>query len=381
MIGYRSLWLALRLTDNATSASVAALVKAHAEPAQIVLLSDYAERADDLSAIVEEISLINDGNAHRVRLIATCRMSALSAVQDVLAPLTPREVTPGIARANEPSEIEFAEWVVRKILAFGQIPNSEQVARICHGLPILAAFAVFLHERDPAQFTEQFGDLAGVRDFRDWAKRRLNIALHNLQRTDGREVFQRLALLSLRLPMARREADDLADHSSLNGSLLEMMRTDRWIEEIEDKVIATHDVFSDAMVGHYVFETRAVAAMRLAELLRAAADEDFLSRALHTIDRLTGHPDFETVDSKSIVRALIERVPEKVIAAHEGLLRGRLLSDRGKIELLADYADLREAIFLIATVTSLCRTSQMRWPECDEMIRPQMPLSSSGQSR
>jgi hypothetical protein len=135
-------WLAVRLTDNARGTSVADLVKAHAEPAQIILLSDYAERADDLSAIVEQISLVNDGKSHRVRLIATCRMSAVSSVRDALAPVTPRELALGIPRESEPSEIAFTEWVVRQILDYGHIPESEQIARVCHSLPILVPHVI-----------------------------------------------------------------------------------------------------------------------------------------------------------------------------------------------------------------------------------------------
>jgi hypothetical protein len=338
-------WLALRLTDNATHVSIADLVKAHAEPAQIVLLSDYAERADDLSAIVEQIALINDGNAHRVRLIATCRMSAFSGVLDALAPLVPRERILGTRHVSEPSEIAFVEWVVRQILAYGRIPDSEQIARVCHGLPILAAFALFLHQWDPTQFSEQFGNLNEIRDFRDWVKRRLDIALRSRRfGCNEREVLRHLALLSLRLPMTRREADDLADHSSLEASLLEMMRTDSWIEDDQDHVIATHDVFADAMVGHYVFETRAVASTRLAELLRCATEQGFLARALMAVDRVASHPDFEVVDGTGIVRALIARAPTVVIAEHERLLRGRLLSDRGKVELLAKCPDFYAAV-------------------------------------
>lgn len=339
-------WLTLRLTDNATSASVTELVQAYVEPAQIVLLSDYAERADDLSAIAEEISLINEANAHRVRLIATCRMSALSGVQDALAALTPREVVLATARASAPSEIAFTEWVVRQILAFGHIPKLEQVARVCRGLPILAAFALFLYQRDPKQFNEQFGDLQEVQDFRDWMKRRLKMALQEQYGLEGNEGARHLALLSLRLPMAKSETDDLADHSPVDRSLLEMMRTDRWIEDNGDRVVAIHDVFADAMVGHYVFEAQAVADGRMAELLRAATDQDFLPRALLAIDRLTGHPGFEAVDGTAIVRALIVRAPAKVIGAHERLLRDRLVSDRGKVELLTDYPELYSAILL-----------------------------------
>jgi hypothetical protein len=338
-------WLALRATDSATSASVSELVKAHVNPAQIVLLLDYAEKADDLSAIADELALINDGNAHRVRIVATCRISAFSGVQDTLAPLQPRAITLGTPRASDVSEIAFTEWVVDQILTFGRIPQPKQVARVCHGLPILASFALFLYERDAAQFSEQFGDLGGIKDFRDWVKRRLDIALR-VRRTglDERAALQRLALLALRLPMTRREADDLADRSSLEASLLEMMRTDHWIEDEDDGVIATHDVFADAMAAHYIFETRAVATTRLAELLRAATEQDFLARAFIAIDRLASHPDFDAVDGTAALRGLMARSPTRVIAAHERLLRGRFLPDRGKIELLAEYPDLHAAI-------------------------------------
>jgi len=337
-------WLPLRLTDSATSTSVTELIRAHAEPAQVVLFSDYAERADDLTAIAEEIALINDSKAHRVRMIATCRSSAVSNVDDALASLVPRRVTLG-SRANEPVEIAFAEWVVHQILAYGHIPDAEQIAQVCHGLPILAAFALFLHQRDSIQFAQQFGNLSGVRDFRDWVKRRLDIAIRGLHsRHDERESVKHLALLSLRLPMATSEADDLVDLSSLDASLLEIMRKDRWIEDHDDQVVATHDVFADAIVGHYVFDTREVAQTRLAELLRVAIDQGFLARALLAIDRLTGHPYFEALDAAAIIRSLIARSSVAVIAAHERLLRGRFLSDRSKVQLLADYPVLHAAI-------------------------------------
>ena len=337
-------WLTLRLTDNATSASVTELVQAYVEPAQIVLLSDYAERANDLSAIAEEISLINEGNAHRVRLICTCRMSALPGIQDALVRLTPREVILATPRVSALSEIAFAEWVVRQILAFGQVPELEQVARVCRGLPILAAFALFLYQRDREQFNEQFGDLKEVQDFRDWMRRRLNIALHERHGPEEREVVLHLALLSLRLPMVKSEADNLADRSPVDRSLLEMMRADRWIEDNGDYVVAIHDVFADAIVGHYVFETQSVAHGRMAEILRAATDQNFLPRALLAVDRLTGHPGFDAIDGTAIIRALLARAPAKAIAAHERLLRGRLIFDRGKVELLTEYPELHSAI-------------------------------------
>lgn len=203
-------WLALRLTDNATSASIRELIASHAEPAQIALLSDYAERADDLSAIAEEIALVNDGGAHRIRVIATCRNSATSVVEDTLASLSPRKMTLGTPRESEPVEVAFAEWVVRRILEFGGVPDAEQIASVCHGLPILAAFALFLHQRDAAQFTRQFGDLSSIRGFRDWSRQRLNNVAHGqFVGHDEREVFRRLALISLSLPMAKADADRL----------------------------------------------------------------------------------------------------------------------------------------------------------------------------
>jgi hypothetical protein len=337
-------WLPLRLTESATSASIGALLRAHASTAQIVLFLDYAEKAKDLSAIASEIALINDGNAHRVRTIATCRISALSGVRDSLAALQPRAITLGTPRASDANEIAFAEWVVRQILVFGSIPQPEQIARICHGLPILAAFALFLYKRDAIQFNEQFGDLGGIRDFRDWIRNRLSIAVHIRHSAfDERTALQRLALLCLHLPMTSAEADDLADRSPLDASLLEIMRTDRWIEDEDDRVIATHDVFSDAIVAHHVFDTRAVSTTRFAELLRTTMEQGVLARALLAVDRLASHPDFDAVDATTIVRGLLGRSSAKVIAAHERLLRGRFISDHGKVELLAEYPELRGA--------------------------------------
>jgi hypothetical protein len=338
-------WLGLRLTESATSRSIADLVKAHATPAKIVLLLDYAEKANDLTAIIEEITLVNDSNEHCIRVIATCRVSSFSIVQDTLAPLAPRQITIGTPRASDSGEIAFTEWVVSQILAYGHVPYPERLARVCHGLPILATFAMFLHKQNPARFHEQFGDLGGAPDFRVWLARRLDIVLNARHRGQNeRTVLQRLALLALRLPMPRSEADQLIDHSELEASLLETMGADLWIEYEDDHVIATHDVFADAIVAHYIFETAAVATTRFAELLRAASDQGFLARALVAGDRLASHPDFRAVDGRDIVRSLMARGPAPVISAHERLLRGRLLSDHAKIQLIAEYPALKSAI-------------------------------------
>lgn len=339
-------WLALRLTENAKKTSISELIKAHTAPAKVVLLLDYAERADDLSAIADEIALVNDSSEHSIRIIATCRISASANIQDVFAPLNHREVIVGSFRAGGSSETTFTEWVARRILRFGGVADAEQIAEICHGLPILATFALFLHKQDPRRFDEQFGDLGGARDFREWLKRRLDIVMRKRHEgLDERATLQRLALLALRLPIPHREVDSLIDQSSADASLLEMMRLDLWIEDEDDSVIATHDVLADAIAAHYIFEIPSAATTRLAALLRGALEQGFLLRALSATDRLANHPVFKDIDGKTIVRSLMAREPISVIGAHEALLRGRLLSDHSKVEILAEYPELRAAVY------------------------------------
>ena len=102
----------------------------------------------------------------------------------------------------------------KKILDFGKVPNAVQVAAICNDLPILAAFAVFLYQRQPALFELQFGQLADVKDFRDWITKRLKISMSELNNAEGDHIIGRqLALLMLRLPIPIREVEDLADLS------------------------------------------------------------------------------------------------------------------------------------------------------------------------
>ncbi len=122
------------------------------------------------------------------------------------------------------------------------------------------------------------------------------------------------------------------------------MNADRWIEDDGNHVVATHDVLADAMVLRYVLDTPAVAGSRLAELLRAAVKQGFLARALLAVDRLTGHPDFDAIDATATIRGLMAHAPDTVVAAHERLLRGRFLPDRGKVELLAEYPALHAAV-------------------------------------
>ena len=326
-------WLPLRTEHSVRSESISALARTYPAKAQVLLVIDYAEATNALTALVHEIEKVNQ-EGHNFRFVATCRASARPSVSAALEGVA-HEVVDLVAKKGD----DYGHWVVQKILAYGAIPNADLVTDLCRGMPVLAAFAVFLFQKYRPWFDSQFSDIHRGDEFFAWAGRRLQLAAKtaNLEDVATRRL---LAGLAARFPMRDDEYYGLRMRSHEMQRLLDFLETDRWIERIDGHVSAAHDIFSDAIIARYVFETPATDTARGGDVLCEAADVGALSRALTAFDRLAAHPRFRSLNGLSIVRRLWTHNQREVNYSVSNLLGGRLLGTDQKVTLLRELPDI-----------------------------------------
>jgi len=170
--------LALSCGQRADDRAVEELARSHMKAADVLLFVDYAEAQNQLAAIAAAIEAANAAG-HRLPLVATCRASAVSTVQQTLEDLGVRRLMLAGAESG-PHAGAYLDWVVRRILAHGGIETIAGLAAVCAGLPVLAAFALHLHEERPETFARLFQGLAGDTSFEQWAGRRIALTLDRL---------------------------------------------------------------------------------------------------------------------------------------------------------------------------------------------------------
>ena len=323
-----------RLIRSATFESVATLADHHPANASILLLIDYAEAMPNLSDIADAVAHVSANTAHQVRVIATCRSSATNAVRDNLSVLDPEPKSLGSRQTGEEG---YISWVTRSILNLGGFSQPEELARVCHGVPALAAFALFLFRYHRTRFDQQFGALHGLDDFDKWANHRIAILIGGLsgQRANERTLAQ--IALSLPLPVEQFRAIFTS-----NEALIEALRVDRWIEEAGDQFVAAHDVLADALAARWLFEAEHAATDRTVDLLNDAARNGYLGHALVALARLAFHPKFAEIDGAALSEALLSHHPEQVSEICGPLLEGPFLNFEEKLDLLHRSEPIRQ---------------------------------------
>ena len=202
-----------RLERSATHAAILELVTAYPDDGAIAFVVDYAESVTDLAGVADAVHHLAENSGHKVRLIATCRASATTQVRDALEVIDPQMLDMGSAQMGEEA---FANWVVRSILAVGPAPLAGELDRVCHGLPGLAAFALYLYRYHRARFDAQFGTLHGLDDFGKWARHRIAMLVSAATDRSAEEAW--LARLALAIPISAEHFATLrAERPSLAG--------------------------------------------------------------------------------------------------------------------------------------------------------------------
>ncbi|WP_444461478.1 hypothetical protein [Rhodobacter capsulatus] len=321
-------WWPVRLDRKARAADLTQLCQSHATGARILLFVDYAEACDDLEGFATAMGQLVLEGGHQLSLLASTRASSFHHVLDRLSAVPPEETV-----LDPDADRAFDAWVVRKILAHLAVPNAEAVAQSCSGLPVMAAFAGFLLQRDKAQFEKQFGNLAAVKDFADWSARRLK-AIED--RFPGQPVQRLLAELAVRLPIPEAEVEAFRAAAPVQADLFAVLRADHWIEPEGTGFAAAHDVLADAMLARHLSAMPEDEQDRLQALLLAALVEGRLDRCLAAVDRLGSHPVFDKLSGRKAVEALLRRDRERTLAALPMLAQSRLLPPPDLIALLAE---------------------------------------------
>ena len=197
-------WYPLRLEQGARPEAIDTIAQRYSVAARLVFFIDYAEAFPALEGVAEMLRRLGEDVRHQVRLIASCRHSGLQRVTDALTDLEPEEL---LLDSDEARPAGYDAWVVESILGHFKVPEAAQIAPLCAGLPVLAAFAAFLYRHKPANFREQFGNLVGVTDFTRWSDRRIEAIAG--RRPDRDAAERALAEIALRLPMPLGEAETL----------------------------------------------------------------------------------------------------------------------------------------------------------------------------
>jgi hypothetical protein len=325
-----------RLGRSASFDSVIALASSYVGPALILLVIDYAEAVRGLAGIADAVAQVSATTEHELRLVLTCRASSLNQVSDDLAVLDPKVLELGSSRAGEDA---YSHWVTLSILKLASFPNRDQLERVCHGVPALAAFALFLFRHHPQQFDAQFGALHSLDDFEKWANHRIAILISNLG--DRRANERMLARIALALPIPR---DMLNARLGSHADLLEVLIVDRWIEVSHDQYQAAHDVFADALAARWLFEVSHATTEHAIELLDDAAQQEELLQTIIALERLASHRKFNEINGWELISYLLQRYPEQVKRSCGGWFTGSLLSVEDKVELLANSELMRETI-------------------------------------
>ncbi|MEM7664110.1 MAG: hypothetical protein AAF292_17850 [Pseudomonadota bacterium] len=232
----------------------------------------------------------------------------------------------------------YADWLVEKIIGHFDVPNGQKVANSCRGLPVMAAFAGFLFQKDRTQFDLQFGNLASTKDFNGWSSIRLK-AIED--RFPGQPVQSLLAELAVRLPMPKTEVIAFRSDTDVKRDIFEILKADRWIEPEGEAYSAAHDVLSDAILARHLFAMPGAEQDRVHDIAAAALKEDRLDRCIAALDRLGEHPSFQRLSGKALVEALIVSDSEKTLAVLPSLIKSRLIGPAELIALLASSDVMR----------------------------------------
>ncbi|WP_210245982.1 hypothetical protein, partial [Pleomorphomonas diazotrophica] len=327
-------WWPIRLDRKARVSDLDSICQSHADSARLLLFIDYAEAFEELDQLSEAVARLASDGRHRLAILASTRSSSLQKVTDRLTDLQPEATD----LSQHTTQDGYADWVVRKITGHFRIPQSDEIARTCKGLPVMAAFAGFLYQKDRAQFDLQFRNLAAIKDFSGWASVRLR-ALED--RFPSQPVQNLLADLVVRLPMPKTEVDAFRANSGLRRDVFDVLKADRWIEAEGEAYSAAHDVLADAILARHLSAMPGGEQDRVQDLGLAALKEDRLDRFIAALDRLGDHPLFQKLSGKALIEALIACDDKKTLAALPPLIKSRLLHPSELITLLASSDVLR----------------------------------------
>ncbi|HZY96248.1 MAG TPA: nuclease-related domain-containing protein [Candidatus Cybelea sp.] len=331
-------WEVHRVSNHISAEAVQQLARMHGSIARVLLVIDYAEATQNLTELVLAMQRANEDGGHNFRFIATCRSSSLQMVREAL-----EDVSPELVELSGATSENYASWIVGKILAYGGVTGADTIAAACRRTPVLAAFAVFLFQRDRENFDEQFSGLRREDDFAVWVNRRLRFAL-SARGVKGTAADRLLAVVAICLPLSFADCETLRKMGDHAADILEVLEWDRWIERDGDRRVAAHDIFADTIIARYVFQNSVAVTDRLGDVLMDALRLGALGRALVALGRVSAWGDLDAIDGAQIVTRLYRWSSAEVLKNRVGLFTSPLITPRSAMSILDDHPDLSEAI-------------------------------------
>lgn len=332
----RAGWLAFTMTHDCDSAAVTQYLAALPPGTKAVLFVDYGEAAAGLSALVDQLP--TGGAGADCRIIVTCRASAAYEVRQRCGDLGFFDINLSHSEKSGDSR-DYLTWVVEQILAHHQVPDPTPIAAGCGALPVLAAFAAFLHKVDPGALANDLTGLHAEPAFTGWLNRRRGRLLANC--ADPVEAKQLLPVIMASLPFNPALRNDA---SAAEVDLRARLKADRWIETEGSYLVAAHDVFADTMLADHLFEMPDDQTQRCTALLTAAHQRGSLTAALIAVQRLAGDARFDSIDRDAVITALMTQNTALSKAIVTPLFMGQFMTGPAKVKLLADNSQLRTFI-------------------------------------
>jgi hypothetical protein len=139
------------------------------------------------------------------------------------------------------------------------------------------------------------------------------------------EANKWLAGFAAQLPMEAKHAKCFASNSSVGDQLIEILQADLWIEKDADFLVATHDVFADALLARYIFGLPGLETARAFGILTKAMEAGRLSHTLAVFNRLAAHPGFEKINGADIAEGLLVQDRVRTLDSAASLLNSRML--------------------------------------------------------
>lgn len=330
-------WDAFVLDKSVDSGSIDSLVRRMDSTRPVVLLLDYGEAAAHAAAISLTVESLGRSRQAPVALVVTCRSSAVTQVKLATDVLLPRLIN--LQTEYGPADT-FNRWLIDHILGTRpSMPDPAAIAEVCHDVPVLAAFAVYLHASDSDRFNEQFGGLVGLEGFEAWIEKRSEV----LQRTSGATARQ-IAEVAVCLPLSRDTRNALVDRGGPISLLLSTLQEDSWIEEVGDEFFAAHDVLADGLAANWFFAVEGNETQRCRDAVRYASSVQDTVGSIEALNRLAAHDRFSAIRGAGIVQEISRLPGNQLLFCLAPLLSGRLLDRASKIDLLRDHPLLQSFV-------------------------------------
>jgi|GEM_PF-6109761 len=297
-------WLVLELKGEQPGEAIQSIEQYIAKDQKVLLVMDYIETQMGCFNVIANAFYEEKQEGARFRYLANCRTAFYENVRGKYDHIH-----------RELPLFSGEHQVVSHILSQGDIYNWQSYVSSCQGVPVLAVFIVFLHQKqllEPGKARPtQLNLLRQEQPFSDWVIQRLERTFddtHSYSSQERRNHRQQLAQLMLHYPLHATQKNALFAMQHRFEDLHEQLYTDGWVIESDDGYSQiVHDIFADQIVLNAL---RTSAASRVLEKLatevwQQAAQVNNLAPVLVSWQRLANERVIKDFDWLKLIQQQI----------------------------------------------------------------------------